>query len=424
LTDPTRQAAAWVNEKIEDAKQLVIDGVTFTVEAGRSILDAAQRAAEAVGNAVVDAYHNVAEWVKEHKAEIAGFAVGLVVGGVCGAAIGWTGVGAVACGAIAGAAGSFVTSFMNGERGWDLVKATAFGGLLGAVGGPLAGRIGSALGKFVPAPVRAKVGDFLRSAGNKLDDFARSAGAKMGNLARGAGNAVRKGVEKVRSVFSRGCRNSFAPETPVLLASGAVVPIKDIQLGDVVVATDPETGQTSAEPVTALHLNLDVELADVTVSLPAEVGGLSEQVAEGKGARSTRGPTATIETTADHPFWDATAQEWVGAGDLVPGQSTLLTDGGQLVEVVAVRTYRGERWMHNLTVANLHTYYVLAGNTSVLVHNCGGNISGHSSICTCEGIPGREIILDRASFEQARNTGLELLGEVNRSFALERGVGA
>jgi len=405
IAEATQQARQWVTEKIEDAKQLVIDGVTFTVEAGRAALAAAQRAAETVGNVVVDAYHNVAEWVNEHKAEIAGFAVGLVVGGVCGAAIGWTGVGAVACGALAGAAGSFVTSFMNGERGWDLVKSTAFGGLLGAIGGPVAGRVGSVLGKFVPAPVRAGAA--------KLGDFVRGAGAKAGQLAKGAGTALRKGTEKVRSLFSRGCRNSFAAETPVLLASGAVVPIKDIQLGDMVVATDPETGQTSAEPVTVLHLNLDTELADVTVSLPADGDGAADQVAEGKGGRSTRGPTATIETTADHPFWDATAQEWVAAGDLVPGRSTLLTDGGQLVEVVAVRTYRGERWMHNLTVANLHTYYVLAGNTSVLVHNCGGNISGHSSICTCEGIPGREIILDRASFEQARNTGLELLGEIN-----------
>ena len=28
--------------------------------------------------------------------------------------------------------------------------------------------------------------------------------------------------------------------------------------------------------------------------------------------------------------------------------------------------------MHNLTVDNLHTYYVLAGTTPVLVHNEGG----------------------------------------------------
>ncbi len=43
------------------------------------------------------------QFVEDHAAEITGFAVGAVVGIGCGAAIRWTGVGAVACGALAGA---------------------------------------------------------------------------------------------------------------------------------------------------------------------------------------------------------------------------------------------------------------------------------------------------------------------------------
>jgi hypothetical protein len=43
--------------------------------------------------------------------------------------------------------------------------------------------------------------------------------------------------------------------------------------------------------------------------------------------------------------------------------------------------------MHDLTVATIHTYYVLAGNTPVLVHNCGGGYDAagklHSTKCTC-----------------------------------------
>jgi hypothetical protein len=31
--------------------------------------------------------------------------------------------------------------------------------------------------------------------------------------------------------------------------------------------------------------------------------------------------------------------------------------------------------MYNLTVAELHTYYVIAGNTPVLVHNCDTRIA-------------------------------------------------
>ncbi len=39
-------------------------------------------------------------------------------------------------------------------------------------------------------------------------------------------------------------------------------------------------------------------------------------------------------------------------------------------EVVRVHTYDGRRQMFDLTVDNTHTYYVLAGATPVLVHNC------------------------------------------------------
>nr|WP_158647538.1 polymorphic toxin type 30 domain-containing protein [Actinoplanes sp. ATCC 53533] len=57
---------------------------------------------------------------------------------------------------------------------------------------------------------------------------------------------------------------------------------------------------------------------------------------------------------------------------LKPGQ-WLQTSAGTFVQITAI-----ERWtsrqaaVHNLTVSDLHTYYVLAGNTPVLVHNCGG----------------------------------------------------
>jgi hypothetical protein len=39
--------------------------------------------------------------------------------------------------------------------------------------------------------------------------------------------------------------------------------------------------------------------------------------------------------------------------------------------VVSVKTWTGLHDMRDLTVAHLHTYYVLAGTTPVLVHNCG-----------------------------------------------------
>jgi hypothetical protein len=42
--------------------------------------------------------------------------------------------------------------------------------------------------------------------------------------------------------------NSFTPATLVLLADGTSKPIEDIEIGDLVLATDPETGVTTGKP--------------------------------------------------------------------------------------------------------------------------------------------------------------------------------
>jgi hypothetical protein len=60
--------------------------------------------------------------------------------------------------------------------------------------------------------------------------------------------------------------HSFDPSTPVLMANGTTKPIKDVAIGDDVVATDPITGKTYTEHVTALHNNIDTDLTDVTVT--------------------------------------------------------------------------------------------------------------------------------------------------------------
>ncbi|TDC48023.1 hypothetical protein E1258_28185 [Micromonospora sp. KC207] len=168
-------------------------------------------------------------------------------------------------------------------------------------------------------------------------------------------------------------RHSFDPATLVLLADGTARPIGDVQPGDEVVSTDPETGETSAEPVTRLHVNIDRELTNVTVL--------------GSGAQRA----VTLETTAHHPFWDATDRQWVDAGKLQVGHRLLIHDDkrlegdgtgagaggggpGREVTVVAVDNFTGSELMRDLTVATHHTYYVLAGTTPVLVHNCGESI--------------------------------------------------
>ncbi|WP_245674085.1 polymorphic toxin-type HINT domain-containing protein [Actinoplanes rectilineatus] len=141
---------------------------------------------------------------------------------------------------------------------------------------------------------------------------------------------------------------SFTPETPVLMADGSTKGIASIRLGDQVLATDPLTGRTSARPVTALHRNLDERFADVTVT-------------------AADGSRAIVRTTSDHPFWNVTDQHWDDAAALDAGDALLAHDGE--ATVAGVHRHWGSRDMFDLTVADVHTYYVLAGRTPVLVHN-------------------------------------------------------
>jgi Pretoxin HINT domain len=82
-----------------------------------------------------------------------------------------------------------------------------------------------------------------------------------------------------------------------------------------------------------------------------------------------------LHTTAHHPFWDQTARAWVLAGTLVTGHQLRTADGRSAV-VTAVRNLAGPQTMRDLTIARTHTYYVIAGNVPVLVHNCGGRVDG------------------------------------------------
>ncbi|MFI5484236.1 ricin-type beta-trefoil lectin domain protein [Micromonospora echinaurantiaca] len=158
-----------------------------------------------------------------------------------------------------------------------------------------------------------------------------------------------------------GCqKHSFDPATPVLMADGSTKPIEDIELGDEVTATDPESGQTEAKSVEQLHANHDTDLTDLTVTV--------EDVTPTDGTDDSA--TTVLKTTQHHPFWDETSDEWVYAADLVVGHE-LRTADGDSVTVVAVRNYSGGKNMRDLTVAGFHTYYVVAGKTPVLVHNCG-----------------------------------------------------
>ncbi|MFE9776386.1 RHS repeat-associated core domain-containing protein [Streptomyces sp. NPDC005931] len=151
------------------------------------------------------------------------------------------------------------------------------------------------------------------------------------------------------------CRvpNSFTGETPVLMADGTRRPIKDIKIGDTVLATDPETGETGPRKVTALiNANGDKHLVDITLDTDGPTGS----------------KTSTLTATDGHPFWVPALHQWVEAEDLKPGQ-WLQTSAGTWVQITAVRHHTKSTAVYNLTVNDPHTYYVLAGAIPVLVHN-------------------------------------------------------
>ncbi|MER5732767.1 polymorphic toxin-type HINT domain-containing protein [Streptomyces sp. NPDC002138] len=186
-------------------------------------------------------------------------------------------------------------------------------------------------------------------AGKERADAESSAGAEEprtgGGESRGsAGSDPEPGVT---------C-NSFPAGVQVLMADGSAKAIEEVKDGDVVMATDPQTGETRPETVSAtITTPDDKDFTDLTLTDEA----------------SPRGPPATITSTYHHPYWSETRHQWVDAGELTAGEQ-LRQPGGSFLTVQATRNYPYAVTTHNLTVENLHTYYVRAGGSDVLVHNC------------------------------------------------------
>ncbi|WP_181139149.1 polymorphic toxin-type HINT domain-containing protein [Streptomyces sp. Ru72] len=134
------------------------------------------------------------------------------------------------------------------------------------------------------------------------------------------------------------------------MANGTKKAISAVTTGQTVLATDPLTGETKPEKVTATIVTKgDTGFTDLTV-------------------HAARGDSK-ITSTQHHPYWDITRHRWANASDLHIGDHLRGTHGGT-VTVATVRNYTTHLPTYNLTVNELHTYYVLAGATPVLVHNC------------------------------------------------------
>ncbi|GAA2248106.1 hypothetical protein GCM10010104_50790 [Streptomyces indiaensis] len=147
--------------------------------------------------------------------------------------------------------------------------------------------------------------------------------------------------------------NSFTGDTPVLMADGTRKPIKDVQVGDTVLAADPETGESGPREVTAL-INSEGEkpLVDITLDTDGIAGSA----------------TSVLTSTDGHPFWVPRLGKWTKAGDLEAGQ-WLQTSAGTWVQIGTIKHRTGTTEVYNLTVDGLHTYYVGQHSSDALAHN-------------------------------------------------------
>ncbi|MGC4896185.1 polymorphic toxin-type HINT domain-containing protein [Micromonospora sp. DT31] len=149
--------------------------------------------------------------------------------------------------------------------------------------------------------------------------------------------------------------NSFVPGTMVLMADGSTKAIEDLQLGDQVRATDVESSAGQGRTVTNVRSHAGVKkLITFTVDVDGKDGS----------------KTASITSTDAHLVWLPDVGMWAKAEQLKAGM-WLQTAAGTWVQVTAVKRSTHQERVHNLTVNGVHTYYVLAGTTPVLVHNCG-----------------------------------------------------
>lgn len=141
--------------------------------------------------------------------------------------------------------------------------------------------------------------------------------------------------------------NCFAAGTPVVGVDGPR-PIETIAAGDLVLARDPETGETSFRRVARTFATADRDVVDVGV---ARADGVRED----------------FVVTTEHPFF-VVGRGFVKANDLSPGDRIATSTGDE--RIVRLFSLPERTTVFNFEVEYAHTYFV--GATQAWVHNdCG-----------------------------------------------------
>lgn len=263
-------------------------------------------------------------------------------------------------GAAANAVGYAMSDGPKSLGGFAL--AVGVGALTGALGGAAGGAASGAVSRLLGAGVNAVVrGAALGAAGGAAEGavgygvscVTSDEGCSVSGVAKATaigavtGGVFGAGASKLGA--ARGC-HSFGAGTAVVLANGSTKAINQVKPGDFVLTAEPGTDQKEKHKVTKVHVTThDRDFVTVTIA-------------------TKQGPK-TLNTTALHQIYDSTTKSWTRARDLNAGDR-LQTADGSTAKVVNSRTYSDHKITYDLTVDGLHTYYVVAGDAALLVHNC------------------------------------------------------
>ena len=216
------------------------------------------------------------------------------------------------------------------------------------------------VGVFAKTTATTFVEDY---AYNRAGGYSRSDSAKSALFTSVISGFTDASLYSLGEVASNMC---FVAGTMVLTAEGLVA-IESIAVGDTVIATDPDTGETTEKQVLNTFVNETDELAHVWVD--------GEE----------------IICTPGHKFYSP-EKGWPSAIDLKAGDILVLSNGEYVtVEKVQHEILEEPVKVYNFEVEDFHTYYV-GTDVQVLVHNigCGGESDKYQKSSLLERITKRK----------------------------------
>jgi hypothetical protein len=202
-----------------------------------------------------------------------------------------------------------------------------------AAGGELTGAMAAAGGA---ALIAAEVSDAAAGDASTLDGAVAPAATKP--TASEPPNSEPPAEDSPTDTGGSCRTNSFAAGTAVMMADGSSKPIQDVHVGDQIANQDPENGQVQTHTVMATHItDNDHDFVELAVRTPTGI--------------------STIAVTVHHLFRDSSENSRVESGNLAIGDR-LDTAGQGVVTVAANRHYTGSLRTYNLTVDQVHTFFV------------------------------------------------------------------